>query len=417
MTKNFSWEKGFDCNFLLSEIAASRSIREAKCSFNSIEYMFWLPVLKSSIRANKVVGPLKATCIEKSVSDPTVTLKNSEEFLERCEKAFDEIKKQGLKKYVMLCHITYQGPKLFTSIKTGNSRIYWQPKSGNKFLSKALASRHSLSSILSARGVPTTADGLTALLVHVDAYNIEHANEQAASAIDQLRGLLNLIANSKRPLNPFFRLSKPHAVNKFQLGPYRTLHKPDGSLAIEMFWYEPRWHHEHKSVEFSGTIENTRKGILKWWRMIQNNPLRENIIDGLLRYCRALDQHDTDAALLGLWGALENLTATQNDKYDVTVSRATQLFKDEPASRQIALHIKLRRNSTVHAAQSPDSDEVDTIILQAEKLVSQIIFFYIKHGRFFLNQNEVKDFLDLTTNHAALIRHRKIVDRFIDFKR
>jgi hypothetical protein len=417
MNSNFGWEKGFDHNFLLSRIAACRSIHKGKCSFNASEYAFWKTVLNSSIRASKAVGSLKARCVEKAMSDPTVTLRDADAFLQRCELAFHEIEKLGKQRYVMLCHITYTGPKLFSAVTLANgSQVSWQPKNTNRFFSTAIKSRHSLSDLLRSRDVPTDVTRMTALLVQVDAYGIEHANEQAADALDQIRGLLNLIANSNRRINPFFRLSRPHAVNRFRSGPYRTLHKSDGSLAVEMFWYEPRWHHEHETVKFTGTPENPRKAIYKWWRKIRDNPLHANIVDGLLRYCRALDQHDSEAALLGLWGTIENLTGTQNLKYDITVARAVNFFKEDVESRQIAQHVRLRRNATVHAARSLNTDETDAVILQAEKLVSQALFFYIKRGKIFANKEDLFEFLDLTGKKPALIKRQKMIDRFIALK-
>jgi hypothetical protein len=252
--------------------------------------------------------------------------------------------------------------------------------------------------------------------VHVEAHSFEHANEQATNVLDLLRGILNLIVNSSRSINPFARLMKPHAVNRFRLGPYRTIHHPDGSLASQMFWYEPRWIHDQESVKFAGTAESAKANILKWWKKTQSNPLRDNITEGLLRYCRALDQHDTDAALLGLWSALEYLTGTQKEKYDVTVSRITRLFKDHPHARQIALHVKLRRNSTIHAARSPANDEADTVIMQAETLVREIIVFYMKNGKVFRDQQELIDFLDLSMDLQALFRRKEIIGHFIKYQ-
>ncbi len=417
MKSDFQWEDGFDRNFLLSKIADCRTISGGKCSFKAMDYAFWLPVLNSAIRDSKLVGSLKSLCVKGAIADPTVKLNDPQKFLERCRRAFDDIGKRKKQKYIMVCYITYTGPKLFNRIADGNCRVCWQPKYNNRIFAKALAARNSLANILSTKGVSTHSDGLTALLVHVDAHSFEHAHEQATNIVDRLRGILNLMVNSNRLINPFSRLAKPHAVNRFRIGPYRTIHHPDGSLATQMFWYEPRWAHDQESVKFAETAESTKTNIMKWWKRTQSNALRDNIADGLLRYCRALDQHDTDAALLGLWSALENLTGTQKEKYDVTVSRIAKLFKDHPDARQIALHVKLRRNSTIHAARSPANDEVDAVILQAEMLVSQIIFFYIKNGKFFRSQQELIDFLDLSMNQQALIRRKEIIDHFIEYQK
>src|SRR5690606_34594693 len=123
-------------------------------------------------------------------------------------------------------------------------------------------------------------------------------------AVDRLRGLLNLTVNSRRRLNMFEFHHKTHAINRFRLGPYRTVHLPDGTAAGETFWYEPRWEHRHKTAKFAEDEKFVRRNMLKWRRLATQNPLSDHIGDGLLRYCRALDQHETDAVLLGLWGTI-----------------------------------------------------------------------------------------------------------------
>lgn len=417
MGKNFDWENGFDRKFLLKKIAECRKTSNGRCSFDAHEYKFWLPILSTAIRAKTQVGTLKARCITKATTDPRLSLNDPEEFIDRCDGAFLEASKQAKQAFILVCHITYTGPKLFDSISDGACRIVWA-SAKNRFLAAAYKARdEELSHILRARSVSTNVDGLTPLLVHVEALDYESAVEQAITLVDRLRGLLNLIINAKRPLNLWAALTNPHAVNSFRLGPCRTLHKPNGSLAIKMFWYEPRWSHELKSVEFKGDIKTTKAVVLRWWKKAKCNPLRELISGGLLRYCRALDQHDTDTVLLGLWGALEMLTETQNTTYDITVSRITRLFDDSIAVRQIAQHIRLRRNSTVHAARSPSHDEIDAIIWQAEFLVSQILFFCIREGRKIRSQGDLRPFLDLSLDNGTLRRQRALIGQFINYRK
>ena len=62
--------------------------------------------------------------------------------------------------------------------------------------------------------------------------------------------------------------------------------------------------------------------------------------------------HDAEPSLTEMWGALESLTGTQNEKGDLTVGRTVQLFRDRDDARQVANHIRVRRNSTIHAARS-----------------------------------------------------------------
>jgi len=127
---------------------------------------------------------------------------------------------------------------------------------------------------------------------------------------------------------------------------YRSL---DGSPATETFWYEARWAHNASSVKFKDPPDY-RRSLQRWWRKLQENPMREFISDALLRCCRALDLHEADASLLGMWQVLEQVTGT--DKYDLLIDRLVRLFRDHEDAREIANHVRLRRNQTAHSTHN-----------------------------------------------------------------
>jgi hypothetical protein len=248
--------------------------------------------------------------------------------------------------------------------------------------------------------------------VQVIAYDAFDAFEIANDYVDRFRGMLNLLINSSSSINPFARLSAPHAVNKFRRGPFHSIHHPDGSLATETFWYEPRWAHDAPSVKFEDPSDYKRS-LQRWWRKLQDNPMREFISDMLLRYCRALDLHEADASFLGMWQVLEKLTGT--DKYDLLIDRLVRLFRDHEDAREIANHVRLRRNQTVHSAHNI-SREANSILIQIETLASQAIFFYLNNAAKFENQKELFDFLDLPLDQQKLRRQQKISDFFIRYQ-
>lgn len=413
----FGWEAGFDSNLLLGIFRKMRTVgADGRCGFVGSDYKFWKPVLYSSIRASAEVGLLKRRCIDKALSDATLDLSDPTEFLGRCTSAFQTLKQNNTQTFVVLCDVTYDGPDLLREVKDGECTILWNPSSSSRFMKRALSERSKFAAALKRDNIPSDVPGLTNILVKVAAANQFDAHTLAIDAVDRLRGVLNLMVNSGRGLNLFQFHHISHAINRFRLGPYRTVHNPDGTSAGETFWYEPRWEHKHKSAKFAEDAKAVRQNILHWRRLATRNPLSEFIGDGLLRYCRALDQHDTDAVLVGLWGTIEYLTATQTEKYDVTVSRVSKLFKDTPETRQIAQHIRLRRNSTIHAGKSPDNDEADAVLLHADALAAQLLFFYITNRPGFKDRDELIRFLDLNLNEKTLIRDRKLIDRFIRYR-
>src|SRR5205814_2185896 len=128
-----------------------------------------------------------------------------------------------------------------------------------------------------------------------------------------------------------------------------------------------------------------------------SNPLKAHISDSLMRYCRALDVHDFEPSLIGMWSTLESLTGSHRG--DVVVDRIRKLFKDHALAEMMANHVRIRRNSNVHAAITPDTTEHDAILVQLNILVSQILFFCFTDGRQFRNVNELFSFLDFSIDN------------------
>jgi hypothetical protein len=415
--KHFGWESGFDIPRILGYLAACRKIDATqRVSFDSYEYRFWLPVLESAVRAHQDVGQqLKHRSISEAVNDASVTLKDPPEFLNRCETAYAKLTARPKQDFVVVSSMTYAGKPLFSRINDGAVRIQWQPNSRSKFMRALKDARAGLARQRATHRVPDEPADVTNLLAHVSAYDVHDAHTLASDSIDCLRGMLNLFINSNLGVSPFGRIGRPHAVNRFRVGPYRTVHKLDGSLATETFWYEHRWLHETPSVKFSAT-EKFRKNLQSWWSRLQQNSLKDHIKQGLLRYCRALDLHDAEPALTEMWGALETLTGTQREKGDLTVDRIVQLFIDRDEARQVANHIRVRRNATVHAARTLNQQEADAILVHAETLVSRALFFCLGDGKRFSNRNELYQFLDLRLDAAKLNRMIALSNFFVQYQ-
>lgn len=403
--KHFGWESGFDNLRVLRELAACRKIgADGRVAFASYEYRFWLPVLETAVRAQEDVGQqLKHICVSEAVNDSALTLKDGAAFLERCETAYERFTARPKQNFVVVASMTYAGDALFSRIVDGDVCIRWQTKPTSKFMRNVRESRNGLAKERQKYNVADQPSDFTTLFIDVSAYDVHDAHTLAIDSLDCLRGMLNLFVNSNRGVNPFGILLRPHAFNRFRVGPYRTVHKPDGTLATEIFWYEHRWLHETPLVKFDKT-EKFRKNLQKWWTKLQRSPLRPHIKQGFLRYCRALDLHDPEPSLTEMWGALETLTGTQREKGDLTVDRTVQLFIDRDEARQVANHIRVRRNSTVHAARTLNQHEADAILVHAETLASRVLFFCLEEGKRFTDRSEFYNFLDLRLDAAKLKR-------------
>lgn len=408
----FQWER-FNTRLILDRIAEIRTVKDGRCTFNASPYHFWLPVLHTAVRAvTPEAARLKQKCISASLSDASVTLKDTNAFLARCAEQFNILVKRPKSKFLLYTSITYSGSKLLDWIAQGDVRIYWGPSSDASLLKKIRKAQKTLDPLRRAHKLPSD-EALTPMLVRVLAYDPTDAFEEANDFIDRFRGLLNLLINSAAAVNPFAGLGQPHhAFNQFRRGPFHSIHRPDGSLATETIWYEHRWLHEMPSVTFKD-IPDYRRALQKWWRRLQRNPMRDFVSDALLRYCRALDLHEPDASLLGLWQVLETLTGT--DKYDELIDRLIRLFKDPDDAREVMKHLRLRRNQTVHAA-ADISREANAILVQAESMASQALFFYLQHAGKFANLEEIHAFMDLPLDHKRVQRQQQIADLFLTYQ-
>ncbi len=415
----FEWRSGFDSSFILGELAKCRTVKDGKCSFKSMERQFWLPILKSAIKADPCARTRKDNSIERALSTPSLTLRDTTAFLDQCNAHFEDSLKRPTKTFFVLCSFTYEGEKLFNTLSDGQHKVLWAQDSKSRAYKAAWVERTEMRHLLKARGVPFNEKGLCDLMVSVRTHDSHQAVIEARDAVDRLRGILNLIANSNRSLNPFSGLgmSKPHAVNRFRPGPYVSVHNEDGSLATKTLWYEPRWSHETPTVKFGDGTAKIRRSISTWWRRSLAGPLSGHATDGLLRYCRALDQHDADAALVGLWSTIEALTCTQNARYEVTVNRVIKMFHDQVAARQIAQHVRERRNSHIHAANSPNGAESEAILLHADLLANRLLSFCIENQFALRNTEELALFLDLSTSEPRLKRERELAAHLIRYMR
>jgi hypothetical protein len=114
-----------------------------------------------------------------------------------------------------------------------------------------------------------------------------------------------------------------------------------------------------------------------------------------------------------MWQVLEKVTGS--DKYDILIDRLVRLFPDHEDAREVANHIRLRRNQTVHSAHNISS-EANSILVQVETFASQAIFFYLKNAAKFENQKELFDFLDLPLDQEKLRRQQKLSNFFIQYQ-
>jgi hypothetical protein len=189
-------------------------------------------------------------------------------------------------------------------------------------------------------------------------------------------------------------------LNAILPGPLHTLHLHDGSL-VDPFWYEPKalvtseiyrpdkeWTH----------VQRRAASILSRLRSIK---YRADIEAALVRYSRAFDNHDLNAAFSGLWGVLEFLTDSVG-AYEQLISRAAFVIadKDRDFVRLLLEHLRDVRNGLIH--EDRERTNVESYLYQLKWLAEVLLRFHLRNGALFASRSEAARYLDLSLNRDTL---------------
>jgi len=250
------------------------------------------------------------------------------------------------------------------------------------------------------------------VLVTTEGRTSEEAVERGMAKLDLVRAIWNFWLNSSHG----FRMSdgKRQPVNEIHLGPLHTLHKPDGSSLGNEWWYEPDYTGSVRSFNSPDKLPRLFKFQRKVSRLLRGHSYRELLESNLIRYSRALDLRDWESSYLRLWAVLEQLTNTGTEGYGVTVRRASALYKSSDVARQELLHLRERRNRSVH--EGTEHRDLETLMYQLKGFVEDLLWFHMNGGKRFSNIQETTLFLDLPTTSTELSKRFKTIKYALRFR-
>jgi hypothetical protein len=220
----------------------------------------------------------------------------------------------------------------------------------------------------------------------------------ALDALDLARATWNLALNRGKE----WRRSsgRPLAVNEILLCPFHSMHNDDGSLATSSWWYDPGYGKPTKSLFDKGQISSFLAFSKKLRRRLNQSNYRDELVDALLRYVRALDSSDMNDAFLRLWSLLEFLTNSSHDPYKVAIRRAAFMFAEREYSGQVLTHLMNHRNRFVHA--SKDTSEIESLLFLLKRYVEALLTFHIGNTFKFESRASAALFMDLPPNRSQL---------------
>ncbi len=253
----------------------------------------------------------------------------------------------------------------------------------------------------------------TKVIVEIKEKSEHSAVKQALDNLDLLRSIWSLFANSLNEYSFIGGVNK-EPINKIRLGGVHTLHQDNGEVLKSTIWYEPNFSEAKifsKNKEYNDNfIKNTE------WAIEQLNKCKysSKLDNALLRYVRAFDEPDANVALLYMWGALESITAYEENSKKNLPKRCSYLFEDYEYHRQVLEHLREYRNQSVHAGDTNSNAKI--YCYQLQFYFKEIILFHLKNVDNFDSLEKANSFLDLPTNIDILKEKSELLNKAIVFR-
>jgi len=269
----------------------------------------------------------------------------------------------------------------------------------NKLPIEFLRARQSLDERAQLDRIPKLTSNHQAVRVHIYARSPAEATQLALDRLDLLRGIWNLYLHSGQVKITGGRHNIP--VNQILLGPLHSLHHPSGQLATDNFWYEPGYYSLPSPLNLSKEkFDKLFEFETKIRKHLKPLSYRTTMEQALLRYVRALDEHDWQKSFSRLWSLLELLTHTQQANYDTTIRRACYIFEKRDYYRQILKHLRENRNRATHDDEG--AQEIEPLMYQLKNIIEALMVRQIYNGLKFGSMTEWGEFLDMPVNREDL---------------
>lgn len=247
--------------------------------------------------------------------------------------------------------------------------------------------------------------------VSIRARTPDEAGSKALDALDLLRSIWNLGANRQRAWRHSSGRIKP--VNTIFLAPIHSIHKPDGSLAIDAWWYDPDYTQPVSLLSDKAKFSRLRAFDRLSRQHLRQLPYAQAWEAAALRYGRALDSRDLSNSFLRLWGVLETLTGSISSPASVAVRRAAFLFHDRSRAAAVLSFLADFRNRFVHAGS--ESSQIEALLYLLKRHVESLLVFHLGFRHRFASIGEACEFLDLPPSKQELARRIQLLKRATTF--
>jgi hypothetical protein len=402
MAARWKQAKGYDPNVVLKRLRES-VVRapDGKVSFTGFDFTPLIAVLTTMLE----VGRLPETETQRIVTKAIFNAARADALtangvLSEVDLLVGMYYKQPSNKYHLITSLSFSWRAKPASFSVNKSNIRFSAAFRRYSDSRKEASEEVEHALLA--DMPTD---YAPVLVTTEGRTSEEAVERGLAVLELVRAIWNFWLNSAHQ----FRIStgRRQPVNEIHLGPLHTLHKPTGASVGDEWWYEPDYTGAVRPFNSPDKLTKLLTFQRKVSRLLRNHPYRELLESSLIRYSRALDLRDWESCFLRLWAVLEQLTNTGTEGYGVTVRRASALYKAADLARQELLHLRDRRNRSVH--EGKEHRDMETLMYQLKGFVEQLLWFHLNSASRFTSIQETAMFLDLPTSNAELSKHSRTI--------
>jgi hypothetical protein len=401
-----SWNDQYNPDELAQYIEQCKKVDESgRIHFEGFRFMEYQVVLYSMLDFPDTVPEIEGRriaqrAIVQAGKSGTITRKS---LIAEASKLTQEYLKRSTERYVLVTTLSLLPSVALPTVRIDNTYVIFEPYHPLRYQKGRLqlveSARHSLFA------EPPTE--YLSVRVHVSARSPYEGADKATDILDLVRGIWNWFYNRPRWIRSSSGRRSP--INKVILGPLHTLHHLTGRLATETWWYQPEY---LGAVPSFNPLPEDIEGMYKFLDNVRDRlakcSYRESVEQGIIRYTRALDLRDWEAAFLKLWSVLELLTNSCFDNNIMTAKRTASVYEDREYAWQVLKHLREYRNRSVHA--DVGNAAIETYMYQLKNFVEGLLDFHLGKSRRFESLQEAARFLDLPTDKAALETRARLIE-------
>ena len=291
-----------------------------------------------------------------------------------------------------------EGQSVFTVVTTISTATSWLPKSlslGGMKISfhKGLPSRflkrrnQTAAEHIKFGNIHDDREDYCFVKIDVSSVNASAAYSLAKRELDLFRGIICLLSNPGIEITVIGSEHKP--INVLRTGSFHTVHKPDGSAAADVVWYEPNY--RPKRVFEPRDPVRLLRAARQILRLLRAKPYKGRLENAIIRIAEAFDEADPDTAFIKSWSALESILTDKQADYPLLIRRCVFLYRDRVYHEAVLKQLADHRNASVHRVS--DGTLSRTFCFLVQGYFSRALIFHLHHQRDFSNFEEALAFL------------------------